>query len=194
VALAAAAMQVASRGGDDGLSEWRSAAACARGRFRPDGYGCHQRGPWRFGFFLEYDRGTEKPGQYAAKLATYYRYRASGAYRRDYESFPTLLVVTTSDAAEARFTHQAYLAQQRYGGMPLVMFLTTEGRMQVHPEGALGPIWRSPGRSWTAERSARMDWLPGLIFARSRSLADFSRGHWSPRISERRCSASIGTL
>ena len=128
-----------------------------------------------FGFFLEYDRGTEKPGQYAAKLATYYRYRNSGAYRRDYESFPTLLVVTTSDAAEARFTHQAYLAQQRYGGMPLVMFLTTEGRMQVHPEGALGPIWRSPGRSWTAERSARMDWLPGLIFARSRSSRLFER-------------------
>jgi hypothetical protein len=30
-----------------------------RGRFRPDGYGC--RGPSRFGFFLEYDRGTERP-------------------------------------------------------------------------------------------------------------------------------------
>src|SRR5207245_2408921 len=39
VDLAAAAMQVTSRGGDDELLEWRSAAACARGRFRPDGYG-----------------------------------------------------------------------------------------------------------------------------------------------------------
>src|SRR5207244_4723539 len=64
VNLAAAAMQVTSRVGDDALVEWRSAAACARGRFRPDSYGCYQRGPWRFGFFLEYDRGTEKPGQY----------------------------------------------------------------------------------------------------------------------------------
>jgi hypothetical protein len=145
VALAAAATRVVSRGGDDGLSDWRSAAACARGRFRPDGYGCYQRGQWRFGFFLEYDRGTEKPGQYAAKLATYYRYRDSGVYRRDYDGFPTLLVVTTSDAAEARFTYQAYLAQQRYGSMPLVLFLTTEGRMQVHPGGALGAVWRGPG-------------------------------------------------
>jgi hypothetical protein len=123
--------------------------------------GCRPSRPWQFGFFLEYDRGTEKPGQCAAKLATYYRYRDSGAYRRDYDGFPTLLVVTTSDAAEARFTHQAYLAQQRYGGMPLPMFLTTERRMQLHPEGPLGPIWRRPGPSWTAERSVRIGWLPG---------------------------------
>jgi len=60
VDLAAAAMHVTSRGGDEALVEWRSAAACARGRFRPDGYGCYRRGPWRFGFFLEYDRGTER--------------------------------------------------------------------------------------------------------------------------------------
>jgi hypothetical protein len=39
VDLAAAARQVTSRGGDDALIEWHSAAACARGRFRPDGYG-----------------------------------------------------------------------------------------------------------------------------------------------------------
>jgi hypothetical protein len=59
------------RGLDDALEEWRSAAACARGRFRPDGYGCYRRGGSRFGFFLEYDRGTERPGDYAAKLAAY---------------------------------------------------------------------------------------------------------------------------
>ena len=162
VDLAAAARLVTSRGGDEALVDWRSAAACARGRFRPDGYGCYQRGPWRFGFFLEYDRGTEKPGQYAAKLATYYRYRDSGAYRRDYAGFPTLLVVTTSDAAEARFTQQAYLAQQRYGGMPLVMFLTTEGRIHVHPEGALRPIWRTAAAPWAVE-PARVCWLPRLL-------------------------------
>jgi hypothetical protein len=49
-----------ARGGDEALEEWRSAAACARGRFRPDGYGCYRRGRSRFGFFVEFDRGTEK--------------------------------------------------------------------------------------------------------------------------------------
>ncbi len=161
VDLAAAARQVTRRRGDDALAEWRSAAACARGRFRPDGYGCYRRGPWRFGFFIEYDRGTEKPGQYAAKLATYYRYRASGAYKRDYQSFPSLLVVTTSDAAEARFAHQAYVGQLRYGGIPLPTFLTTAGRIQAHPDGVLGAIWRGPGPEIQVDRLARVFWLPG---------------------------------
>ena len=69
--------------------------------------------------------------------------------------------MTTSDAAEARFTYQAYLAQQRYGSMPLVLFLTTEGRMQVHPEGALGPIWRTAAAPWAVE--PRVCWLPRLL-------------------------------
>jgi hypothetical protein len=108
VDLAAAARQMTNRGGDEPLIEWRSATACAHGRFRPDG--CYRRGPKLFGLILEYDRGTERLSQYAAKLATYYRYRDSGAYKRDYQSFPTLLVVTTLASAEARFAHQAYLS------------------------------------------------------------------------------------
>ena len=91
VELADAAAEVTVRGGDEALVEWRSAAACARGRFRPDGYGCYRRGPWRFGFFLEYDRGTERSSQYATKLATCYRYRDTGVYQRDYQTFPTVL-------------------------------------------------------------------------------------------------------
>ena len=63
--------------------------------------------------------GQNARGHYAAKLATYYRYRDSGAYRRDYQSFPTLLVVTTTEVAEARFADQAYLAQQRHDSAPL---------------------------------------------------------------------------
>jgi hypothetical protein len=72
VALVQAARTVCLRGGDDAVEEWRSAAACARGRFRPDGYGCYRRAGSHFGFFLEYDRGTERPRDYAAKLAAYY--------------------------------------------------------------------------------------------------------------------------
>jgi DNA-binding MarR family transcriptional regulator len=167
VDVAVAARRATRCGGDEALVDWRAAAACARGRCRPDGYGCYRRGPYRFGFFLEYDRGTERPGQHAAKLAAYYRYRASGAYTRDYEGFPTLLVVTTDEAAEARFAHQAHLAQQ-YGGVPLLLFLTTTARIQAHPEGGLGPVWRRPGPAWAAERAARVAWLPSLAPAGAR--------------------------
>ncbi|MDQ6669662.1 MAG: replication-relaxation family protein [Chloroflexota bacterium] len=159
VALVSAARRVCQRGGDDALEEWRSAGACARGRFRPDGYGCYRRGGSRFGFFLEFDRGTEKPREYATKLAAYYRYRDSGGYQRDYASFPSVLLVTTSELAEARFAHQAYLAHHRYGSAPLLLFLTTTGRIKAHPEGVLGPIWRSAADPWAGE-PARVCWLP----------------------------------
>jgi hypothetical protein len=159
VAFVLAARHMSARGGDEALEEWRSAAACARGRFRPDGYGCYRRGGSRFGFFLEFDRGTEKPREYAAKLATYYRYRDSGTAARDFKGFPTLLVVTTSAAAEARFANQAYLAQQRHGGAPLLIFLTTTTHIEACPEGVLGRIWRSADRLRSRE-SARSCWLP----------------------------------
>jgi hypothetical protein len=153
-----AARRLTTRGSDEALEEWRNAAACARGRFRPDGYGCYRRAGSRFGFFLEFDRGTEKPREYAAKLATYYRYRDSGTAARDFKGFPTLLVVTTSAAAEARFANQAYLAQQRHGGAPLLIFLTTTTRIQACPEGVLGPIWRSSADPWVDE-PVRICWL-----------------------------------
>jgi Replication-relaxation len=159
VAFVSAAGRMTERGGDEALEEWRSAAACASGRFRPDGYGCYRRDGSRFGFFLEFDRGTEKPREYAAKLAAYYRYRDSNSARRAYIGLPTLLVVTTSATAEARFAHQAHLAQQRHGGTPLRVFLTTTSRIEACPEGVLGPIWRSTAEP-SAVDPARICWLP----------------------------------
>ena len=104
-----------TRGGDDALEEWRSAAACARGGFRPDGYGCYRRDGVRYGFFLEYDRGTERAREYAAKLRAYYRYRA-GRADRDYAGFPALLVVTTSKRADGNyFEHRS---QRTRAGTP----------------------------------------------------------------------------
>ena len=161
MAFVSAARHMTERGGDEALEEWRSAAACVRGRFRPDGYGCYRRGGSRFGFFLEYDRGTERPGEYAAKLAAYYRYRDSSQSMRDYNGFPVLLVVTTSDVAEARFAYQAYLAGQRRGA-PLVAFLTTTRRIQTDAEGILGPIWCAPGANPWANGRVRVRWLPAL--------------------------------
>jgi hypothetical protein len=162
VTIVLAARRVTQAGGDDALEEWRSAAACARGRFRPDGYGCYRRGGSRFGFFLEYDRGTERAGEYAAKLAAYCRYRESSQLTRDYDGFPLLLVVTISDVAEARFAHQAYLARQYRTATPLVVFLTTTERIQTHAEGILGPIWCTPGPSPWANERVRVRWLPAL--------------------------------
>ena len=75
VDLALIARRITLAGGDDELLEWRSAAACARGKCRPDGYGCYRRGDARYGFFVEYDRATERAREYAAKLDAYYRFR-----------------------------------------------------------------------------------------------------------------------
>jgi len=162
-----AAHRLTKRGRDDALEEWRSAAACARGRFRPDGYGCYRRAGERFGFFLEFDRGTESRREYAAKLETYYRYRDSGAPAHDYAGFPVLLVVTTSETAEGRFAHEAYLAAQRHRGAPLSMFLTTTERVRAHPDGVLGPVWRpSP-----IHVSLRVSWLPDRPVARLSSAS-----------------------
>jgi hypothetical protein len=162
VSLVVAARRRRELGFDDSLEEWRGAAACARGRFRPDGYGCYRRGGSRFGFFLEFDRGTEKSREYAAKLETYYRYRDTGTARRDYIGFPVVLVVTTSELAEDRFAHQAYLAEQRHGGAPILVFLTTTGLIRADRDGVLGTIWRGPGRT-PVQKFARACWLPSRL-------------------------------
>jgi hypothetical protein len=89
--------------------------------------------------FVAYDRGTERSGQYAAQLVAYFRYRDCGDFRRDYNSFPVLLVVTTTEAAEARFLCQDYLIMRCRGSPPLRLFLTTTrkdfwGRSGAPPE------------------------------------------------------------
>jgi hypothetical protein len=161
VALVMASRCVRYFGADEALEEWRNAAACARGSFRPDGYGCYRRGQFRFGFFLEFDRGTERAYEYAAKLAAYYRYRDSGAARRDYTGFPTVLVVTTSETAEDRFAREAMLVSHRGRDEPLHVLLTTTRQIQSHRSGLLGPIWRAPTTTGDREGARRGYWIPG---------------------------------
>ena len=74
VGLAAGGPGLTAAGEDAGLEEWRGPAACARGAVRPDGYAILRLRGRRFGFFLEYDRGTERPAQHLAKLDAYYAY------------------------------------------------------------------------------------------------------------------------
>ena len=59
VAFAMAADRVRRDGGTDQLLESRSAASCERRNCKPDGYGYYVRDGVAYGFFLEYDRGTE---------------------------------------------------------------------------------------------------------------------------------------
>ena len=152
-------MHLSKACGDELLVEWRSAAACARDRFRPDGYGCYRRGPAQFGFFLEYDRRTERAREYAAKLDAYYRHRDSGGVARDYSGFPTLLFVSTREQAEDEFAHQAYLAALQFGGSALPIRLTNRHQRSQYADGLLGPVWRVPAPDGNSSQ-ARVYWLP----------------------------------
>lgn len=146
----------ASAGGDDALLEWRNAAACVRGKVRPDGYGLYRHQGSLYGFFLEYDRGTMSARAYRAKLAAYSDYFASGRFTRDYDGFPTILVVVTSDGAEQKLARAAReTAISQSAGLPVL--LTSEERVQArsNPFGLLGAIWRTPASA------TRRLWLVG---------------------------------
>jgi hypothetical protein len=146
---------VATKGGD-ALLEWRNAAACSRRRVRPDGYAMIRLAGRLHGFFLEYDRGTMSARDYSEKWARYYDYRDSFAFERDYDGFPTILVVTTNSTAEERIARSARAASVgRWHLLPLL--LTCEWRITSDPtnrDGLLGSVWRTP------EASGRQRW-PG---------------------------------
>jgi hypothetical protein len=141
VQLAVAARSAKARGADEALEEWRPAAACERRHCKPDGYGCYRRGDAWFGFFLEYDRGTERASQYDAKLAAYYAYRNSGQAARDYAGLPYLLFVTTTSAAEARILAAVSRAYHRFGEPPLPVRVTTMDRIAAASADVLGSTW-----------------------------------------------------
>lgn len=153
VGLYRAAARLAAAGRDVAVLEWRSAAACSRRRFRPDGYGMLRCGGRRCGFFLEYDRGTMRGRDYREKWAAYYEYRDSRRFERDYDGFPTVLVVTTENAAEERIARAARAAA--VGRWPaLRLLLTCEWRIHdpLNPNGLLGPIWREPDAEFRERR------------------------------------------
>jgi Replication-relaxation len=118
VAFAVAGRTATQQGADEGLEEWRGAAACERRHCKPDGYGVYRRGTARFGFFVEYDRGTERAAHYAAKFDAYCAYRETGEASRDYDGFPTLLFVTTDDHAEPRSPNRRCAPSIAVGARP----------------------------------------------------------------------------
>jgi hypothetical protein len=144
VSLHRTAHALAQAEGDDGLLEWRSAAACSRGRVRPDGYGVYRHRGEVYGFFLEYDRGTMSGRDYREKFAAYFDYRASGRFEQDYDGFPTILVVTTNPAAEERIARAIRSASLGWAAH-LPVLLTCDWRINRDPAnryGLLGAIWR----------------------------------------------------
>jgi hypothetical protein len=145
VAMAVQARVATGRGADEVLEVWRSAAACERRYCKPDGYGCFRRGNLRYGFLLEYDRGTERAAQYRAKLMAYLAYARSGLAARDFQGFPTILFVTTSPAAEERIARVAARIWARMGYAALPLLTTTTERIRSDERGILGPIWRCAG-------------------------------------------------
>ena len=124
------------------------------GATRPDGHGVYRHGDQLFDFFLEYDRGTSGVRPLVRKLNAYYEYLETDRFRRDYTCFPVVLVVATSNAAEARFAKATRVASVgRYARLPLL--LTTVWRIyndSANHDGLLGPIWREPDASFDERR------------------------------------------
>jgi Replication-relaxation len=128
-------------GGGGALLEWRNAAACAHGRLRPDGYGLLRLGQRQYGFFLEFDRGSMRPGRLRAKFVAYHRYRSSAHASRAYAGFPLILVVTTGPGPEWRLA-RAIRAADAGQAAPLPALLTTTGLLASAPGGPFGCVWR----------------------------------------------------
>jgi hypothetical protein len=147
----AAAAALHPKGG--ALLEWRSAAACAHGRLRPDGYGLLRLGQRQHGFFLEFDRGTMRPHQLRAKFNAYHRYRRDARSATSFAGFPTLLVVTTGIGAEERLA-QALRAADAGQGSPLPALLTTTCWLETTAGGPLGAVWRT-----SDNRTRRQAWV-----------------------------------
>jgi hypothetical protein len=154
IRLVATTRALAAAGGDDALVEWRGPGACSRRHVQPDGYGIYRHAGQFYGFFLEYDRGTMSARDYRKKFAAYHAYWASRRFERDYEGFPTILVVAVNDAAEKRIAAVVNAAGVgRVAGLPVL--LTSEWRISgdpTNPYGLLGAIWREPHKGFGERR------------------------------------------
>jgi hypothetical protein len=162
VGLYRVARQLCGTGSDHAVQAWHNASMVARGRFRPDGYVRYQHADRLCGFLFEYDRGTMSRQGYLKKLAAYYDYLITGRYQADYIGFPTVLVVTTSNAAEARFAEAATAAAiGRSVVLPLLLTCTWRIEDARNPYGLLGPIWREPTAAFAERRSWLLPTVPG---------------------------------
>jgi len=162
------ARERSAAGYDEAVVEWHNAAACSRRHLRPDGYGVYRHGNRYDGFFLEYDRGTMNARDYFKKFGAYFRYGATGRFERDYNSYPTILVVTANNASEERIAHVARAAAVGQSGrLPLLLTCLWRVNDPSNCHGLLGCIWR--------ELDAHFD----------------DRGHWLPETPDRGSARSL---
>jgi hypothetical protein len=157
VRLYQTAHQLAELGTDDAVLEWQNGTACSHRHLRPDGYGRYRRHGYVYDFYLEYDRATMWARGYEHKFNAYYAYWKAQQLYHNQEHFPTVLVVTVTDAAEERIARVArYVARWQY--MPLPMLLSCQWRVEeeFNRPGLLGPIWRTPDM----DIKERRYWLP----------------------------------
>jgi len=157
VSLYGTARRFEEAGGNDAVLEWQNATACSRRYLRPDGYGIYHRNGRRFGFFLEFDRGTMNRRDYFKKFSAYYDYAITRRFERDYYGYPTILIVTTSNGMEERIARVARAAAVGRS-VSLPMLLTCQWRIDDpnNPHGLLDRIWREPH----ADYECRHSWLP----------------------------------
>ncbi len=155
-------------GCDEAVVQWQNAAACSRRHLRPDGYGVYRRGTRYDGFFLEYDRGTMNARDYFKKFGAYYRYGVTGRFEQDYNTYPTILVVTSDNAAEERIARVARAAAVGHSGK-LPVLLTCQWRIDDtrNTDGLLGRIWGEPD----TEFDKRRYWLPDTCKPHSQCIA-----------------------
>jgi DNA-binding MarR family transcriptional regulator len=145
-------------GKDEEIVEWQNAAACSRRHLRPDGYGVYRHGSRYDGFFLEYDRGTMNARDYFKKFGAYYRYGATLGFERDYNSCPTILVVTSDNASEERIARVARAAAVGQPGK-LPLLLTCQWRINdpSNCNGLLGSVWRDAAAGFHERRRWLLD-------------------------------------
>jgi hypothetical protein len=139
------AQRFAAAGRDDAVVEWHSAARCSRRHMRPDAYVLYRHDGLPVGLFLEYDRGTLRRRDYRAKFAAYHVYLERRLYEREYDGFPTILMVTTRYGTEDRIAQAAREARAGRGSA-LPLLVTTAWRVlhdPRNPDGLLGPVWRT---------------------------------------------------
>ena len=142
--LIATTRRLAAAGEDTALVGWQNAAACSHGHVRPDGYGIYRHHGHLYGFFLEYDRNTMAFRDCCAKFGAYFDYLASGRYARDYDGFPTILVVTRDSDAEERIAFAARaVSVGREEILPLLVTCRWRIDERSNREGFLGRIWRT---------------------------------------------------
>jgi len=147
-----AARQTRGQGQEHELEVWRGEWAAAQHypwqgawrNVRPDAALVYHMGVRAHSFFLEVDRGTCTLGDLQAKLDAYADYAESGAWLRTYQSFPTILMVTTGEARLRNILALNERIATTRLCRPLPLLVTTTADL-CH-RGPLAGIWRESSR------------------------------------------------